>query len=48
MADHSLVVYVHRTDEVFSCTVMQSFLWGMGMAVAFSVVGIVFSSMEEV
>jgi hypothetical protein len=27
---------------------MQSFLWGMGMAVAFSIVGVVFSSMEEV
>ena len=26
----------------------QSFLWGMGMAAAFSVVGILFSRMEEV
>ncbi|KUF89073.1 hypothetical protein AM587_10014469 [Phytophthora nicotianae] len=25
----------------------ESFVWGLGMAAAFSVVGIIFSSMEE-
>lgn len=38
------------TNEGFSSSscLLQSFLWGMGMAVAFSVVGMVVSSMEEV
>ncbi|EGZ25418.1 hypothetical protein PHYSODRAFT_485735 [Phytophthora sojae] len=43
--------FVHseqQPPQTFGGVMKESFLWGMGMAVAFSVVGIVFSSMEEV
>ncbi|CAI5747251.1 unnamed protein product [Peronospora destructor] len=36
-----------QAPPTFGGVLKESFLWGMGMAVAFSVVGIIFSSMEE-
>ncbi|KAL4176871.1 hypothetical protein KRP22_001808 [Phytophthora ramorum] len=36
-----------QAPQSFGGVMKESFLWGMGMAVAFSVVGVVFSSMEE-
>ncbi|KAL3656316.1 hypothetical protein V7S43_018808 [Phytophthora oleae] len=36
-----------QAPQTFGGVMKESFLWGMGMAVAFSVVGIIFSSMEE-
>ncbi|CAI5723243.1 unnamed protein product [Peronospora effusa] len=36
-----------QAPETFGGVMKESFLWGMGMAVAFSVVGIIFSRMEE-
>ncbi|KAG6604588.1 uncharacterized protein IUM83_14063 [Phytophthora cinnamomi] len=36
-----------QAPQTFGGVMKESFLWGVGMAVAFSVVGIVVSSMEE-
>ncbi|CAH0522167.1 unnamed protein product [Peronospora belbahrii] len=35
------------TPQTFGGIMKESFLWGLGMAVAFSFVGIIFSRMEE-
>ncbi|ETI47058.1 hypothetical protein, variant [Phytophthora nicotianae P1569] len=37
-----------QTPQTFGGVMKESFVWGLGMAAAFSVVGIIFSSMEEV
>uniref|UniRef100_A0AAV1TQ05 Mitochondrial import inner membrane translocase subunit Tim21 n=1 Tax=Peronospora matthiolae TaxID=2874970 RepID=A0AAV1TQ05_9STRA len=36
-----------QAPQTFGGVMKESFLWGMGMAAAFSVVGILFSRMEE-
>ncbi|KAG2776753.1 hypothetical protein JG687_00005262 [Phytophthora cactorum] len=36
-----------QAPQTFGGVMKESFLWGLGMAAAFSVVGIIFSSMEE-
>ncbi|CEG49323.1 uncharacterized protein PHALS_07093 [Plasmopara halstedii] len=36
-----------QAPQTFGGIMKESFMWGMGMAAAFSVVGIIFSSMEE-
>lgn len=36
-----------QAPQSFGGVMKESFFWGMGMAAAFSVVGIIFSSMEE-
>ncbi|CAH0480510.1 unnamed protein product [Peronospora belbahrii] len=47
----SLPPFVHSeqqtTPQTFGGIMKESFLWGLGMAVAFSFVGIIFSRMEE-
>ncbi|EEY53131.1 uncharacterized protein PITG_06758 [Phytophthora infestans T30-4] len=37
-----------QAPQTFGGVIKESFLWGLGVAAAFSVIGIVFSSMEEV
>ncbi|KAG7400373.1 hypothetical protein PHYBOEH_005961 [Phytophthora boehmeriae] len=36
-----------QPPQTFGGVMKESFLWGIGMALAFSVIGVVFSSMEE-
>ncbi|KAI9998517.1 hypothetical protein PInf_002908 [Phytophthora infestans] len=36
-----------QAPQTFGGVIKESFLWGLGVAAAFSVIGIVFSSMEE-
>ncbi|CAI5709586.1 unnamed protein product [Hyaloperonospora brassicae] len=36
-----------QTRQTFGGAIKESFIWGVGMAAAFSVVGILFSRMEE-
>ncbi|OWZ10420.1 hypothetical protein PHMEG_00016728 [Phytophthora megakarya] len=36
-----------QTPQTFGGMMKESFLWGIGMALAFTVIGVAFSSMEE-